>query len=190
MTPVSPSDQADQAATGLAAVPPQPAAGADASGPGAAPTGVRGAHRRLWIAGAVAVVLAVAGGGWTWAAAGEVPRGTRVLGVDLGTLSKKAAAVALTSGLGARLNRPAQAKLGTRVVDLKLDEVGLTLDTAATIDTAAKGKPRLWGYRDVDPVITVDPVKLDAVLRKQLDQERGHRVRRAHCEADVPRDRP
>ncbi len=176
MTAVPPH-QADQAPTVQFAVPGQstpPAAAQPAAQPAAPPAaepaaGGRTRRTRLLIVGAVVVALVAAGGGWVWAAAGDVPRGTTVLGVELGALSKAAARTALTNGLGARTSAPVPLTLAGQSIALAPGEAGLVLDVGATVERAADGLPKPWGTREVDPVVTLDEAKLDNVLRKSVD---------------------
>ncbi|MEU4423836.1 VanW family protein [Actinoplanes sp. NPDC024001] len=134
-----------------------------------APAGRRG--RKLLIAGVTVLVLAAgAGGAVTWAFQGEVPRGVSVLGVDLGGLSRAEASSALRAHLAAdqKLAGPVQVAIdGTgKTAAVKPADVGLVVDVEATVDAAERGRPALFGGREVEPVVAVDPDLLDAALRK------------------------
>ncbi|HEX5542979.1 MAG TPA: VanW family protein [Micromonospora sp.] len=130
-------------------------------------------RRRALIAVAVVAALLVAGAGTTaYAYVGEVPRGTTVLGVDLGGRSRAEAATALRSELERRadtLAAPVTVKIGDQSVQVTPAEVDLAVDVEATVAAAASTKPspfeRLFGSRSVDPVIQVDEERLDEVLR-------------------------
>jgi vancomycin resistance protein YoaR len=129
-------------------------------------------RRRVLIAAAVAVVLlVVAGGVVLYGFAGDVPRGTKVLGIDIGGKSKADAARALRVGLAGRLEEPVPVLLGEKTVDLNPTEVGLTMDVDATVASAADGGWHLWGSRTVEPVVTVDADRLDTALRDDLGKE-------------------
>ena len=151
------------------------------SGPGdgsALPGPVRPRNRRtrrLVAIGVVAGLLLAAGGTAAYAYSGEVPRGTRVLGVDVGGRSRTDAAAALRDELARRagqLGAPVPVRLGERTGQVTPDEVGLVVDVEATVaavvDTDPHPVSRLFGNRDVPPVVTVDPQRLDAKLRQVL----------------------
>ncbi|HZN18434.1 MAG TPA: VanW family protein [Micromonosporaceae bacterium] len=119
---------------------------------------------------AVAVLVALVGGTAAYAYAGDVPRGTTVLGVDLGGRSRAEAAQALVAGLGDRLAAPVAVRVGERSATVDPAGIGLTLDVAATVDRAAgNGWPNpvraLFGKRVVEPVVTVDTARLDKALQ-------------------------
>ncbi|MGN9906931.1 VanW family protein [Phytohabitans sp. LJ34] len=139
----------------------------------------RRSRKRIFLAGGItAAVLLAAGGSAAYAYSGEVPRGTKVLGVELGAKSKADAAAALRAGLAGqaeRLEAPLPVRLGERVVEIKPADVGLGVDVDATVAAAAEsgGGPlrRLFGSREVAPVITVDAAKADGVLRAALGKD-------------------
>lgn len=102
--------------------------------------------------------------------AGEVPRGTTVLGVDIGGRSRAEAATALRDGLGKRVADPVPIRIGDANATIKPKDVGLVIDYAATAERAVQSWPNpftvLFGEREVDPVVKVDVEKLDGVLQK------------------------
>jgi vancomycin resistance protein YoaR len=125
---------------------------------------------------AVAVVIAVLAPGLSltavYAYAGDVPRGTSVLGVDLGAKDRNEAAAALRAGLAAhaeQLAAPVDLQVGEETVQLQPDQIGLAVDVDATIARAAavSGSPLagLFGGRTVEPVVTVDRAALAEALR-------------------------
>jgi vancomycin resistance protein YoaR len=142
-------------------------------GGGGPAVGVPGTKRK-WLVPAVAVgavvALVLALAGVTVAFAGEVPRGTTVLGVDVGGGSQAEAAAALKAGLGNRVDKPVTVRIGKSQATVKPKEVGLAIDYRATAAKAVESWPNpftVWfGERTVEPVVTVDPAKLDAVLQK------------------------
>lgn len=104
---------------------------------------------------------------------GEIPRGTVVLGVDLGGMSRHDAAVALRAELGRRaetLAAPVQLTVGEHSTEVKPGDVGLAVDVDATLAAAAAQSPSLFGLlfgsRTVPAVVAVDVPRLDAALRK------------------------
>ncbi len=116
----------------------------------------------------VGLLLALTGG--VMAFAGEVPRGTTVLGVDIGGRSKAEAAKALKAGLGGRVTEGVPVKVGKGESMIRPEQVGLSVDYAATAERAVDKWPNpftvLFGERTVEPVVKVDPAKLDDALQK------------------------
>ncbi len=186
MTPVPPN-QADEAPTvafrATAAVPqpaqpsgdplatdvPSPTA-VPAAAPAPAGDGAGGRRKAVVIAAGVAVLVLVAGiGTYAYAAAGDIPRGTRVLGVDLGGKSTAEATTALQEQLRARTSAPVRVTLNGRSLELPAKDVGLVLDIPATVSAAADSGLRVSGTEDVAPVTRIDAKKLEAALRKRLD---------------------
>jgi vancomycin resistance protein YoaR len=165
-----PVDEPDAAA---AAAP--DATSAPDGGPG------RGARRLriLVAAGAATIVFAAVASVGAYAYAGDVPRGTRVLGTELGGRSRADAIHALRAELDRSgvLNSSLRIVVGEKTVELNPADVGLTVDVEATVDAAAKAAAhpvsRLVGSRTIAPVVTVDAARLDAALRKAAgDQTR------------------
>ncbi|OKI43857.1 VanW family protein [Micromonospora sp. CB01531] len=152
----------------------------DGSEPTVAPTPeppggrLRSRRGRLLLAGGiVAAVLAAGTGLGAYAYAGDVPRGTTVLGAELGGRSRAEAVRALRTELDRRsaaLTAPIAVTVGEKSVQVKPADVGLAIDVDATVAaaTAAEAHPvsRLVGSRAVDPVVTVDAARLDAALQK------------------------
>lgn len=146
--------------------PPRPASPPEPPTPG----GRR--RRQTVLAAGVAVVLLVAlvgAGGYAYA--GEIPRGTTVLGAELGGRSRPDAARELRAELDRRaatLNAPVQVRVGDRTAQLNPADVGLTVDVDATVAAAAAAPAapfsRLFGSRTVEPVVTVDPARLETAL--------------------------
>ncbi|MDT0614599.1 hypothetical protein [Streptomyces lancefieldiae] len=102
----------------------------------------------------------------------DVPKGTTVLGVDIGGGTRDDAVEKLDDVLGARASKPLKLAVGGETVSLKPDQAGLQLDTQATASAAAKSDYNpvsvvgsLFGQqRVVDPVMPVDEEKLHAAL--------------------------
>ncbi|NYF55858.1 VanW family protein [Micromonospora purpureochromogenes] len=133
----------------------------------------RSRRGRLLLAGGLAaVVLAGVGGAGAYAYAGDVPRGTTVLGAELGGRSRDEAARELRAELERRagtLNAPLTVLVGEQKAEIRPADVGLAVDVEATVAVAAEADAhpvsRLLGSRTVDPVVTVDADRLDAALR-------------------------
>ncbi|GAB7050126.1 VanW family protein [Catenuloplanes indicus JCM 9534] len=125
--------------------------------------------RRRWpvvMAGVLVVAVLAGGAGVAWAGRGDIPRGTRVLGVELGGLTSAEAGDRLRTDLGGarRLTEPFTVSLaGAEIVKVDPVAIGLAVDVPATI-AAATRDGRLIGVADVPPVVTVDEAKLHDVL--------------------------
>jgi len=107
-----------------------------------------------------------------------VPRGTTVLGIDIGGRTEAEAAAALLAGLGDRLAEPVPATVDGTLISVDPAAVGLDLDAEATAAAAASGWPHplrvLFGLaHTVEPVIRIDEGKLEASLRDRVGQIAG-----------------
>nr|WP_205809054.1 VanW family protein [Micromonospora sp. HNM0581] len=149
------------------------------------PDGDRPRSRRfrlLLAAGVATAVLGSVGGVAVWAYAGDVPRGTSVLGTELGGRSRTDAARELRAQLdrrAAELQAPVEVRVGERTAEIIPAEVGLTVDVDATVAAAAAtdahAVDRLVGSREVEPVVSVDVPKLEAAL-KELMGDQGRKM--------------
>ncbi|WP_188113432.1 VanW family protein [Nocardioides humilatus] len=130
-----------------------------------------------WFVLLVLVVLAVLGGAGYAAAhqvAGDkVPLGTSVSGIDIGGLTRSEAISELREEFEARAAKPIHVKVaGGRSVDVRPDEIGVTIDYAGTVDAAGaedSWRPdRQWDYftggDDVDALVHVDETLLSDQL--------------------------
>ncbi|SCG76541.1 Vancomycin resistance protein YoaR, contains peptidoglycan-binding and VanW domains [Micromonospora humi] len=139
----------------------------------------RSRRARLLLAGGLAAALLAGGiGVGAYAYAGDVPRGTTVLGTELGGRSRADAARALRAELerrAAALNAPIVVTVGEKKAELKPADVGLAIDVDATVAAAAAAEAhavsRLVGSRAVEPVVTVDAARLGAALRKAVGDQ-------------------
>ncbi|WP_066947381.1 hypothetical protein [Streptomyces lushanensis] len=121
-------------------------------------------------------VLLVAGGGVYGAGLlmnhSDVPKGTTVLGVDIGGGTRDAAVVKLDAALGERASAPLLLSVGGKTEELSPDKAGLSLDSQATVRGAAGSDYNpvsvigslFGGRRIAQPVIPVDEEKLSAAL--------------------------
>lgn len=124
------------------------------------------------VATAVAVLGPSLGLTAAYAYAGDVPRGTTVLGIDLGAMSRAEATAALTAGLAGHaeaLAAPVEVRVGEVAAQIQPAEVGLAVDVEATVakaaDAARNPFTALFGTRAVRPVATVDTAALAEALR-------------------------
>jgi hypothetical protein len=154
------------------------AQGVPPSGPAPAHTSPRSAPARKGRSKLVLVVvglLVVAGGLY---GAGllmnhsDVPKGSTVLGVDIGGGTRDQAVIKLDAALGNRATAALRLSVGGKTAELAPDKAGLSLDSQATVRRAAGSdynpvsviKSLFGGARIVDPVIPVDQEKLSAAL--------------------------
>ncbi|MFE9358951.1 hypothetical protein ACFYPB_33340 [Streptomyces olivaceoviridis] len=104
----------------------------------------------------------------------DVPKGTTVLGVDIGGGTRDDAVKKLDDAFGSRVNKPLKLAVGGRTVTLTPENAGLQFDYQATVSGAAKSDYNplhvvgsLFGQkRVVQPVMPVDEEKLQAALQQ------------------------
>lgn len=143
-------------------------------------------RRRLAIVATAATFALLGGiyGGSLAYAGGGVPRGTSVLGVDIGGQSKAEAVRTLERGLSERATGKFKVMLGSKELELDPPNAGLILDARGTVDRAAqktlnplKSVPAMFGgTREVKPRTIEDPAKLAAAL-EQLAADAGEEQR-------------
>ncbi|MGY4980446.1 hypothetical protein ACWCYL_25410 [Streptomyces sp. 900105755] len=103
----------------------------------------------------------------------DVPKGTTVLGVDIGGGTRDDAVKKLDDVFGKRVNQPLKLSVDGKTVSLPPDQAGLQFDIQNTVEAAAKSDYNpvsvigsLFGQkRVVDPVMPVDEEKLQAALK-------------------------
>ncbi|MBL1110080.1 hypothetical protein JK361_36895 [Streptomyces sp. 5-8] len=104
----------------------------------------------------------------------DVPKGTTVLGVDIGGGTRDDAVKKLDDAFGGRVNKPLKLAVGGKTVTLTPENAGLQFDYQATVSEAAKSDYNpvnvvgsLFGEkRVVEPVMPVDEEKLQAALQQ------------------------
>jgi hypothetical protein len=108
----------------------------------------------------------------------DVPKGTTVLGVDIGDQGKEQAVQTLDKALGNRTTAPLHLTIGDQKLTLKPSVAGLSIDTDATVREVAHTDYNpvsvigsLFGQtRIADPVIVVDEDKFTAALKEAAGQ--------------------
>ncbi|MGW7164533.1 hypothetical protein ACWGH3_04310 [Streptomyces sp. NPDC054884] len=103
----------------------------------------------------------------------DVPKGTTVLGVDIGGGTRDDAVKKLDDAFEKRAGQTLKLSVDGDTVALKPDQAGLQFDMQATADAAAKSDYNpvsvigsLFGqHREVEPVMPVDEEKLQAALK-------------------------
>jgi hypothetical protein len=102
----------------------------------------------------------------------DVPKGTTVLGVDIGGGTRDDAVKKLDEAFDANVNQALKLSVDGKTLTLKPDQAGLQFDMQATVDAAAKSDYNpvsvigsLFGQqRVVEPAMPVDEEKLQAAL--------------------------
>ncbi|MFH9606712.1 hypothetical protein [Streptomyces sp. NPDC017448] len=141
--------------------------------PAPAPAPAKKGRSKLVLLGVVAVVLlGIAYGAGLLLNHAEVPKGTTVLGVDIGGSTKEEAVAKLDAALGERAKKPLQLSVDGKEEKLDPEKAGLTLDSQETVRGAAGSDYNpvsvigslFGGERPADPVIPVDEEKLGVAL--------------------------
>ncbi|MFF3969900.1 hypothetical protein ACFYZ6_08775 [Streptomyces rubiginosohelvolus] len=149
---------------------PRPAPQA-AAAPASAPA-KKGRSKLVLLGVAAVVLLGIAYGAGLLLNHAEVPKGTTVLGVDIGGGTKEAAVTKLEAALGERAKAPMTLSVDGKEEKLDPEKAGLTLDSQETVRGAAGSDYNpvsvigslFGGERPADPVIPVDEEKLGVAL--------------------------
>ncbi|MFE5332775.1 VanW family protein [Embleya sp. NPDC056575] len=155
----------------------------DEARPAPAPPRRRKPKALIACAAGIAVLGGVYGASLAYAGGG-VPRGTSVLGVNIGGQSRDEAVRTLEQKLGDRTTKPITLDLGGKELRLEPAASGLLLDARATVSEASKGGmnpltsvPAMFGKtRETQPRTVVDPVKLGAALEALAAEAGGAQV--------------
>ncbi|MGW6565383.1 hypothetical protein [Streptomyces sp. NPDC054975] len=102
----------------------------------------------------------------------DVPKGTTVLGVDIGGGTKEEGVNKLEAALGKRAHAPLKLNVGGKTVELAPDKAGLSLDSQETVRAAAGSDYNpvsvigslFGGERVAEPKLPVDEEKLAVAL--------------------------
>ncbi|WP_320782951.1 hypothetical protein, partial [Streptomyces sp. CRN 30] len=161
--------------------PARPEPAAPAPKPAPAPTAgkpakpaKKGRNKLVLLGGAVIVVAGLAYGAGLLMNHSDVPKGTTVLGVDIGGGTRDDAVQKLDAAFDERVNKELKLAVDGDTVALKPDQAGLQFDTQATVDVAAQSDYNpvsvigslVGNHRVVDPVMPVDEEKLQAALEQ------------------------
>ncbi|MFG2835290.1 hypothetical protein ACGFYE_09905 [Streptomyces zaomyceticus] len=142
-----------------------------AAAPGRAPA-KKGRSKLVLAAVGVVGLAGVAYGAGLLLNHSDVPKGTTVLGVDIGGGTKDEAVNKLDAALGKRAGTPLQLGIGGKKVQLAPDKAGLALDSQETVRAAAGSDYNpvsvigslFGGERVAKPVFPVDEEKLAVAL--------------------------
>ena len=168
--------------------------------PPAAPRDSRERAGGRVVVGLVLVLGLLVAGGYAaaYAAAGDnVPRGTRVAGVDIGGRSSGGAVKVLVDQLGPAVRAPIDVVVDDTVLSIDPTTSGLGIDFQATVRQAGGGRSwspeRLWNYytggEDLEPVILHDQSTLEAAVAAAAEEvgtpARDGRIRFVDGRVDV-----
>ncbi|MEU0071187.1 hypothetical protein ABZ027_16820 [Streptomyces sp. NPDC006332] len=140
--------------------------------PAAAPK-KKGRSKLGLLVGGVIVLGGVAYGAGLLMNHSDVPKGTTVLGVDIGGGTRDDAVEKLNGAFASQVKKDLKLSVGGKTVTLKPDQAGLQFDMQATASNAATSDYNpvsvigsLFGnHRVVEPVMPVDEEKLHAELQ-------------------------
>ncbi|WSC94656.1 hypothetical protein OG909_21570 [Streptomyces sp. NBC_01754] len=132
----------------------------------------KGRSKLVLLCVAVFVLFGIAYGAGLLMNHSEVPKGTTVLGVDIGGGTKEEAVTKLEATFGKRAQSPLTLSVDGKEQKLDPEKAGLVLDSQATVRGAAGSDYNpvsvigslFGGARPADPVIPVDEEKLGVAL--------------------------
>lgn len=132
----------------------------------------KGRNKLALIGGGVIVLAGGVYGAGLLMAHSDVPKGTTVLGVDIGGGTRDEAVKKLNDAFDEQVNKPLKLSVGGKTVALEPDKAGLQFDMQQTVSKAATSDYNpisvigaLFGnHRVVDPVMPTDEEKLHAAL--------------------------
>ncbi|MFI5973995.1 hypothetical protein [Streptomyces sp. NPDC051452] len=153
---------------------PAPTTGSPAAPKAAGKPKKKGRSKLVLLVAAAVVVAGGAYGAGLLMNRTDVPKGTTVLGVDIGGGTRDDAVKKLDDAFGGRTGKPLKLSVGGRTVTVTPENAGLQFDFQATVSQAAKSDYNpvhvvgsLFGEkRVVQPVMPVDEEKLQAALRQ------------------------
>lgn len=170
-------------APGGASPPVPPPAPAARSRSGSAPGRARGDRKKLAVMAGAGVfgVLCIAYGAGLVLNNDDVPKGTTVLGVDIGGSSRDQAVAKLDAALQERTKAPLVLRVGDAEQKLTPESAGLGIDTAESVRSAMGSDYNpvsvigslFGGSREVDPAMVDDEDKLRAQLQEIADETGG-----------------
>ncbi len=171
-TPAGPMGTGPAGPGGFAEQAPEPAA---RTAPAAAPSAPakKGRSKLVMLCVAAVCVLGVAYGAGLLMNHSDVPKGTTVLGVDIGGGTRDDAVEKMDAAFGERSTAALRLTVDGKETKLAPDKAGLSLDSQATVRAAAGSDYNpvsvigslFGGERTVDPVIPVDEEKLGVALK-------------------------
>jgi hypothetical protein len=161
---------------------PRPEGAEPAAAPAASPAARgRGRSRLKLLVIALAGVGVVAYGAGLLLTSDDVPKGTTVLGIDIGGTTSQDAVNRLDAALDRANNEPLTLLVGENEIELSPDVAGLAVDTKATVDSVSGQDYNpvtvigsLFGAeRTEDAVFAIDREKLTVALQEIADEHAG-----------------
>ncbi|MFJ4342281.1 hypothetical protein [Streptomyces sp. NPDC088915] len=151
---------------------PAPAPAARQAPPAGRAPAKKGRSKLVLVGAGLVGLLGVAYGAGLLLNHSDVPKGTTVLGVDIGGGTKEEGVNKLEAALGKRAHAPLQLSVGGKKVELSPDKAGLSLDSQETVRGAAGSDYNpvsvigslFGGERVAKPVFPVDEEKLAVAL--------------------------
>ncbi|MFE9609039.1 hypothetical protein [Streptomyces sp. NPDC006012] len=142
--------------------------------PRSQPKKKKGRSKLVLLGGVVVVLGAGVYGAGLLMNHSDVPKGTTVLGVDIGGGTRDNAVNKLDDTFGSRVGKPLKLSVDGRTVTLDPGNAGLQFDYQATVSAAAQSDYNpvsvigtLFGQkREIQPVMPVDEEKLQAALKE------------------------
>ncbi len=143
-------------------------------------SGERTSDRRVvpWLLFGLALLFGAGYVAAYFATSDRIPRGTTVVGVEIGGLTPAVAESRLADGLSERLERPVRLTALDQQTSVQPEAAGLRVDVPATVRAAGGG--RSWDPRRMfeyvagggpsDPVLDVDRARLDAAVTALADE--------------------
>lgn len=166
-------------------VPPPAPASAARSRSGSPSGRARGDRKKLAVMAGAGVfgVLCIAYGAGLVLNNDDVPKGTTVLGVDIGGSSRDQAVAKLDAAVEKRTQAPIVLRVGDQEQKLTPQSAGLGIDTAESVRSAMGSDYNpvsvigslFGGSREVDPAMVDDTDKLRAQLQEIADEAGGGR---------------
>ncbi|OIJ85139.1 hypothetical protein [Streptomyces colonosanans] len=143
------------------------------SAPSAKPAKKKGRNKLVLLGGGVFFIVGAVYGAGLLMNHSDVPKGTTVLGVDIGDGTRDDAVKKLDDAFGSRVNQPLKLSVDGKTVALKPDQAGLQFDTQATASAAATSdynpvsviRSLFGNHREVEPKMPVDEEKLQVALQ-------------------------
>jgi vancomycin resistance protein YoaR len=128
--------------------------------------------KRAVLVGVVATLVLTGTALIAYSMIGDVPRGTRVLGDDLGGRSRTEAERELHRRFDARAGEPVTIDLDGRRVSVAPADIGLRLDVDASVGRAIRNPAPMYGGHTVAAAVHLDRARLETVLRARLEPGR------------------
>ncbi|MGW1515556.1 hypothetical protein [Streptomyces sp. NPDC002287] len=145
---------------------PAPAGKSGKKAPSAQPAKKKGRSKLVLLGGGLLTLVAVAYGAGLLMNHSDIPKGTKVLGVDISG-SRDDAVAKLQTAFGKRSATPLQLTVGGKTVELKPEKAGLTLDGQTTVRNAAGSD-----YNPVTVIGSLFGVERTATAVMPVDEEK------------------